>query len=432
MKLTTNCNIKFDKADTYCGRGDGKLNNPIYCRPRDRGVWGNPVILNKPCPICQSIHRESGSTLKCYEKYLHRRINEDAEFRSAFFKLRGKKLGCFCKPELCHTDIMVDYLNKRRLTPEFITQLADDEVFVFGSNSTGFHGAGASGYAFRNNSDYNWRNDKFFIEAMNSSVGSKQRIGKWAIYGVARGFQVGISGKSYAIETIRKPGMKRSTPLSEIAKQVEELCAFAKTRNDLNFLVTPIGCQLAGYSEDEIKKIFTSINVLPDNIILPLAFEFRGEETTGREYDGIDHINVYSKGNTELGRMLSNFAYAPFECEDGKFNSIEGYWYWLKMAVHPARDKLRQLHGYEAKKYGKEIAKDVPGFILNEDEEFIYKIKRAISIKIKTHQKIADLFKKSSLPLEHYYVYNGKRVDAGFKWILDHLETIRVDLQKIN
>jgi hypothetical protein len=42
--------------------------------------------------------------------------------------------------------------------------------------------------------------------------------------------------------------------------------------------------------------------------------------------DGITHINIYSKGKTELGRWLSNFTYHPIETEDGKFDSVEGYW----------------------------------------------------------------------------------------------------------
>jgi len=45
--------------------------------------------------------------------------------------------------------------------------------------------------------------------------------------------------------------------------------------------------------------------------------------------DGIDHINLYSRGHTELGQYLSNFAYTPIQTEDGRFNSIEAYWYWL-------------------------------------------------------------------------------------------------------
>ena len=41
--------------------------------------------------------------------------------------------------------------------------------------------------------------------------------------------------------------------------------------------------------------------------------------------DGVDHINIYSKGLTELGRFLSNFEHILITTEDGDFNSIEGY-----------------------------------------------------------------------------------------------------------
>jgi hypothetical protein len=47
------------------------------------------------------------------------------------------------------------------------------------------------------------------------------------------------------------------------------------------------------------------------------------------EEDGVTHINIYSKGKTELGRWLTNFSYSPFNHpEYGKFLSMEGFWYW--------------------------------------------------------------------------------------------------------
>jgi len=49
------------------------------------------------------------------------------------------------------------------------------------------------------------------------------------------------------------------------------------------------------------------------------------------EEDGVTHINIYSKGRTTLGQMLSNFEDSPFTCEDGNFRSIEDYWYWLSV-----------------------------------------------------------------------------------------------------
>lgn len=65
--------------------------------------------------------------------------------------------------------------------------------------------------------------------------------------------------------------------------------------------------------------------------------------------DGVDHINIFSKGQTPLGRFLSNFTHCPFQHpEFGAFNSIEGFWFWLGSRD----DKLRQLHSFAAKKYG--------------------------------------------------------------------------------
>ena len=69
--------------------------------------------------------------------------------------------------------------------------------------------------------------------------------------------------------------------------------------------------------------------------------------------DGVHHINVYSKGKTEIGRWLSNFSYSPIQTKNGNFESIEGYWYWITTL----NDRLRELHGFPAKKLGKESEK---------------------------------------------------------------------------
>ena len=163
----------------------------------------------------------------------------------------------------------------RQLTPEKITSLKPNEVFVFGSNASGFHGAGSAGLACRGEAANTWRTDLWFLEAMRSPNNSPDRIGYWAIYGVSRGYQTGTTGQSYAIETIKKPGLKRSTPLSEIALQIKELADFALQHPHLIFLVTKIGSSLAGYSLTEIKEQFSGILNLPDNIILPKEYEFR-------------------------------------------------------------------------------------------------------------------------------------------------------------
>lgn len=136
------------------------------------------------------------------------------------------------------------------------------------------------------------------------------------------------------------------------------------------------------------------------------------------ENDGIDHINVYSKGKTELGRFLSNFTYCKINTEDGNFNSIEGYWYWLG-TNDPKREILRGLYGFQAKKVGRELkSKD-----WQESEQFKQKILKAIQIKINNNPKYKEILKNNTLPLTHYYVFNDTiiRVPQG-QWILDGIK----------
>ena len=141
-------------------------------------------------------------------------------------------------------------------TSTMITTLQPNEVFVFGSNSTGFHGAGASGLACRGNHRNTWRQDAWFLKAMDTTPGSADRVGKWAIYGVARGFQEGTEGKSYAIQTIVRPGQRQSTSLPEIYLQLVELWSFVRQHPEWTFLVTPLGEGYAGYTAAEMKPVW--------------------------------------------------------------------------------------------------------------------------------------------------------------------------------
>jgi len=142
--------------------------------------------------------------------------------------------------------------------------------------------------------------------------------------------------------------------------------------------------------------------------------------------DGVDHINVYSKGHTKLGKWLSNFAHTPITIEGaGDFLSIEGYWYWLGCRD----DRLRTLYGYQAKKLGKALTRD---YILT-PSHFEELIKKAIDIKLKSNRDMLREFAYSELPLAHYYEYgqsNPKRVDAGYDWIVQHLEMRRRQLKQ--
>lgn len=152
-----------------------------------------------------------------------------------------------------------------------ITELKPNEVFVFGSNSTGFHGAGSAGLACRGDSTlFTWNNDKWFEKAMKSPIGSPDRIGKWAIYGISRGYQRGREGSSYAIETVKHPEWKRTVPLSEIKCQLLELFQFANDNPSLSFIMTPVGARLAGWTDSEMRETWDSISdKAPKNVIVP-------------------------------------------------------------------------------------------------------------------------------------------------------------------
>lgn len=143
--------------------------------------------------------------------------------------------------------------------------------------------------------------------------------------------------------------------------------------------------------------------------------------------DGITHINCYSKGQTELGRLLSNFACTPFECPDGAFMSIEGYWYWLGCEGHPRREELRGLCGFKAKQLGRELR--APDY--QETEEFKEKIWFAVRCKISRSGRLRSLLMESTLPLVHYYVYGGKvHHDPRSDWLWQRIQARRDELKQ--
>ncbi len=85
-------NIKREAYDVYIGRkGRGET-----------GYFGNPFVLQAGEP--------RGSTIARYKAWFLKRIEEDAEFRARVLALKGKRLGCFCKPAACHGDVMAEWI----------------------------------------------------------------------------------------------------------------------------------------------------------------------------------------------------------------------------------------------------------------------------------------------------------------------------------
>ncbi len=118
-------------------------------------------------------------------------------------------------------------------TPDIITNLGCDEIFVFGSNLQGIHVGGAARIAFKN-------------------------------FGAIMGQGIGLQGNSYAIPTMQG-GVETIRPY------VDDFIKFAKERKDLIFYVTRIGCGIAGFKDEEIAPLFAKARVL-DNVILPKSF----------------------------------------------------------------------------------------------------------------------------------------------------------------
>ena len=122
---------------------------------------------------------------------------------------------------------------QQRFTPENIATLQPDEVFVFGSNLRGLHGGGAARVA-------------------------------WRKFGAVMGEGVGHFGQSYAIPTMQG-GVETIKPY------VDEFLAYAAKHEELTFLVTRIGCGIAGFRDKEIAPLFAQALTMP-NVVLPRSF----------------------------------------------------------------------------------------------------------------------------------------------------------------
>ena len=118
-------------------------------------------------------------------------------------------------------------------TPEFISELNDGEIFVFGSNLAGMHGGGAARVAHRK-------------------------------FGAEWGVGIGLTGQTYAIPTMQGG-------VETIAPYVDEFIEFASNHKELKFYVTRIGCGIAGFRDEEIAPLFRNALGEP-NIILPQTF----------------------------------------------------------------------------------------------------------------------------------------------------------------
>ncbi|NMA73207.1 MAG: hypothetical protein GX963_03405 [Bacteroidales bacterium] len=122
---------------------------------------------------------------------------------------------------------------KNRISPTRIEELKANEIFVFGSNLSGHHGAGAARLA----------------------------MNRW---GAKWGKGVGLEGQTYGIPTMQGG-------VDTIKPYVDAFIDFAKKHQDKIFLVTEIGCGIAGFTPEEIAPLFKKAETV-ENIHLPERF----------------------------------------------------------------------------------------------------------------------------------------------------------------
>ena len=123
-------------------------------------------------------------------------------------------------------------IDGRRVASDRIADLGNNEVFVFGSNIQGAHGGGAAWYAHKK-------------------------------FGAEWGVGEGLTGRTYALPTMEGE--------ASLKKAVDNFIACAKTHPGLVFLVTAVGCGIAGYTPSEVAPLFKEATSL-ENVYLPQVF----------------------------------------------------------------------------------------------------------------------------------------------------------------
>lgn len=126
--------------------------------------------------------------------------------------------------------------------------------------------------------------------------------------------------------------------------------------------------------------------------------------------DGKDHINIYSKGKTTLGRFLSNFHRELLPTRYGQFMSIEGLWYWMGLSLwwdEPEVQTLRELSGNAAKLKGQELR---ARYGQTTHGDFQDAIIRASETKLVQNTDMFKLYVENELPFSHYYNFKGNYV----------------------
>lgn len=152
------------------------------------------------------------------------------------------------------------------VTPNRITHLSSCEVFVFGSNLAGQHGGGAARMAYEQ-------------------------------FGAEWGVGVGPTGQCYAIPTMQGG-------LDTIRPYVEEFIEYAKAHPMNRFLVTRVGCGIAGFTDNQMAPLFGEAMFVP-NITLPIEWKLIIDDRWMRVFGTDIHDEIKKRLHIDVPEILT-------------------------------------------------------------------------------------------------------------------------------
>ena len=275
-----------------------------------------------------------------------------------------------------------DYMG---FTPDYIDSLLPNQIFVFGSNSLGYHTGGASGTA-------------------------RKKFG--AVWGLPEGLQ----GQSYAIPVDFGKGVRKD---NEVKESVSRFLTFTKEHPELFFFVTRIGCGMGGYRDEEMAQFFKGALELK-NICLPKSF-----------------VDALSNGKIEydLERFIEaqNMVY-DIALQEIKNGHKRGHWIWF---VFPQIKGLG--HSYNSEYYGISGTKEAKAYLdhpilgarLREISQAMYDCDKASAddilgfpdvLKVRSCMTLFDLISPSDIFRQVMDKYYGGKPCEKTIWRLETLE----------
>jgi hypothetical protein len=145
--------------------------------------------------------------------------------------------------------------------------------------------------------------------------------------------------------------------------------------------------------------------------------------------DGVEHINIWAKGATFLGKFLAPRTLCELNMPEGRFLCVSAYWYHL---TSKEDSRLSHVNGWETELLATQLS-PLPKKQQLPPTELQAKLKKALDQKIKWSGYWQEEFTESTLTFMYYHIDpEGNVVDESrkYRWMLNHLESRRTLLQQ--